>query len=108
MELCDTVWKMAEQSLRMFNMTFPYAEILLLDIHAKEIKAQVLMFIATSFRGALKWKTPKCPLAECRMWYVYTAGLLTHRKREIVPSDGTGVDLDNKPVVRLHCVKCPG
>lgn len=88
MELCDAVWKMAEQFLRMFNMSFPYAEILLLDIHAKEIKAQVLMFIATSFRGAPKWKTLKCPLAECRMWYVYTAGLPTHRKRGTMSSDG--------------------
>lgn len=87
--------------------------ILLLDIHAKEIKARVhtntcIYIYSNLIQRSPKVETTQMPTSRVRNVYVYTAGLFTHRKREITSSDGMWVDLDNKPLVRLHCVKCPG
>ena len=57
------------------------------------------MFTAALLTTAKTWKQPKCPLTDKwikKMWYmdVHNGLLLSHKKKEIMPSAATWMDLD--------------
>ena len=55
------------------------------DIHPKETRIEgdacTPMFIAALFTIARTWKQPRCPLADKKVWYIYTMEYYSTMKR---------------------------
>ena len=63
--------------LKKLQIELPYdPAIPLLGIHTKETRIErdtcTPMFIAALFTIAGTWKQPRCPLADKKVWYIYT------------------------------------
>ena len=72
--------------LKKLQIELPYdPAIPLLGIHTKETRIErdtcTPMFIAALFTIAGTWKQPRCPLADKKVWYIYTMEYYSARKR---------------------------
>ena len=72
--------------LKKLQIELPYdPAIPLLGIHTKETRIErdtcTPMFIAALFTIAGTWKQPRCPLADKKVWYIYTMEYYSAMKR---------------------------
>ena len=78
-KLVQPLWKTVRRFPQKLRIELPYdPAVSLLGIYLKNLKTFnkdicTLMLISTSlFMAAKIWEPPKCPLLDCKMWYIHT------------------------------------
>ena len=85
-KLIQPLWRTVWRFLKKLQIELPYdPAIPLLGIHTKETRIErdtcTPMFIAALFTIAGTWKQPRCPLADKKVWYIYTMEYYSAMKR---------------------------